>query len=824
MKTERLRFIFPVLKTLLAGALFLLLIGGCEYILPNKPPYVEKTSPEDNTVFSIGSVVPLKANAYDVDGSISEVLFTAPGASAFSDTEVPYEYNWNTAGMPEGAFMVEIKALDNDGEHYTIRVPVRLAGNPLARAGADTTITTSETSYIMRAETPASGTGTWTIVSGSGGQLSDINAASATFTGQACQTYILRWTVTNAVNVASDDVMVRFMHTPSPAYAGEDQYYTDGRSTAQLGAAVPAQGIGQWGIFSGENGSFSDINIPNPVFTGQPCTSYRLVYTVGTACALSTDTVEIRFEQFEIIADAGPDQYFLDGRTAITLGANTPTIGTGTWSILSGTNGVLSNVNDPNAVFSGEICQTYMLRWTVSTPCGTRTDDVVITFDHLPTEASAGPDIQLTGNTRSVNLAANIPEQGEGKWTIVSGQGGELDDLFDPHTRFTGEPCETYILRWTITTPCDASSDQMTLVILDIPSQADAGPDQHLVDGSTETEMNANLPLNGIGMWEVISGGEGFFSDPNDPHALFSGNLCSTYVLRWTISTACSSNYDEVTVVFNQIIVQADAGPDQKFTDGTTSTLLAGNDPGPDLTGTWEIVSGNGGNLEDPNNPATSFTGELGQIYLLKWSITSGCAENSDLVRIAFLTIEELFDERDSKTYSVITVGNQVWMAENLNHAVTDAWPYANTLSYAPTYGRLYTWESAMAACPDGWHLPSDGEWRELEMVLGMDEETSLLEWYRGTEEGGMMKEEGFTHWLSPNTGATNVSGFSARPGGYRTVSGGFGGLNTHAGFWTSTTNDTDKAVYRALHKDKAQIGRDWSEIGYGFSVRCIKD
>jgi uncharacterized protein (TIGR02145 family) len=824
MKTEWSRLILPGLKTLLAGVIFILMIGGCEYILPNKPPYVEKTSPADDAVFSIGSVVPLKVNAYDVDGSIAEVVFTAPGTSAFSDTEVPYEFDWNTAGMPEGAFMVEIKALDNDGEHYIIRTPIKLAGNPLSRAGKDTTITTPATSYVLQAESPASGTGTWTIVSGSGGLLSDIHAANATLTGSPCQTYILRWTVTNAVNQASDDVMVRFFHTPSPAFAGDDQTYTDGRSTAQLAAAVPTEGTGQWSILSGENGAISDVNIPNPVFTGQACTAYQLLYTVSTACIQSMDTVNIRFEQFEIIANAGPDQYFLDGRTAFILGANTPNVGTGTWSILSGVNGVISNVNDPQAVLSGQICQTYMLRWTVETPCGTRSDDVVITFDHLPTEASAGPDIQLTGTARSAILAANIPEQGEGVWTIVSGQGGELDDPYDAHTRFTGEPCETYILRWTISTPCDASSDQMTLVILDIPSQADAGPDQHLVDGSVETEMNANLPLNGIGSWEVISGGEGFFSDPNDPHAVFSGNLCGTYVLRWTISTACSSTFDEVTVVFNQIIVQADAGPDQKFTDGTTSTVLTGNDPGADLTGAWEIISGDGGNLEDPGNPASTFTGELGQIYLLKWSISSECAENSDLVRIAFLTVDELFDDRDSKTYSVITIGNQIWMAENLNHSISAAWPYANNLSYAATYGRLYTWEAAMVACPDGWHLPSDGEWRELEKVLGLDEETSLLEWYRGTEEGGMMKEEGFTHWLSPNTGATNVSGFSARPGGYRTVSGAYGGLNTHAGFWTSTTNDADKAMYRALHKDKAQIGRDWSEIGYGFSVRCIKD
>ncbi len=824
MKTEWSRINSRWIGGILYGVLFVLIIGGCEYILPNKPPYLEKTSPADNAVFTIGSLVTLQVNAYDVDGSIDSVVFIAPGAAAFTDVAAPYEYTWNTAGLSEGAFQVEIRAVDNDEEPYIIKVPVRLLSSTIARAGSDATISTSATTYVLQAETPASGTGTWSILAGAGGQISDVNNPNATLTGLPCQSYILRWTVNNSISQSSDDVLIRFMHLPSPAYAGADQAISNGVTTTTLGAAIPSEGTGSWKIESGGEGVFSDITQPASQFTGQACTNYRLVWSVSTACSESADTVDIRFEQFVIEATAGPDQFYLDGRTATYLSGNTPAIGTGTWSLIAGSAGQFSNPNAPNSLFSGQPCQTYILRWTVSTPCGSRSDDVVVTFDHIPTDALAGPDINLTGTARSVTLAANVPEQGSGRWEIVSGVGGVIDSPGEARSLFTGEPCETYILRWSISTQCDVSSDQMTIFISDLPSEANAGPDQKLVDGSTDTELNANLPLNGTGLWSIVAGGTGGFSDPQNPHAIFSGQLCSTYTLRWTISTACETTWDEVTVVFNEVNIQADAGPDQSLTNGNTSTTMRANNPGAGMTGTWTVLHGTGGNFGDENSPVTIFTGQIGQIYKLKWSFTSSCAENSDEVLIAFLDNQVLYDSRDGQAYFTIRLGSQVWMASNLNFASNGSYAFGNSDSNASAYGRLYTWAAASEACPSGWHLPSDGDWRQLEKLLGMDEATTQLEWYRGSDEGGMLKEAGLARWQNPNTGATNISGFNARPGGYRNPTGTYGGLSGQAGFWSATVNDNNRAIYRALHKDKAQIGRDWSETGYGFSVRCVKN
>ena len=105
-----------------------------------------------------------------------------------------------------------------------------------------------------------------------------------------------------------------------------------------------------------------------------------------------------------------------------------------------------------------------------------------------------------------------------------------------------------------------------------------------------------------------------------------------------------------------------------------------------------------------------------------------------------------------------------------------------DSATYWDTYGALYTWAAVMngeassnnnpsgvqGVCPDGWHLPSDTAWKELEMYLGMSQAQADGTFIRGTDEGGKMKETGTTHWNSPNTGATNSSGFTALPGGYR--------------------------------------------------------
>ena len=141
------------------------------------------------------------------------------------------------------------------------------------------------------------------------------------------------------------------------------------------------------------------------------------------------------------------------------------------------------------------------------------------------------------------------------------------------------------------------------------------------------------------------------------------------------------------------------------------------------------------------------------------------------------------------------------------------------------TYGVLYNWPAAMngaassttnpsgvqGVCPTGWHLPSDAEWTEL---------TDYLTSYAG----GKLKETGTTHWNSPNTGATNETGFTALPGGYRIDSGSFVSIGNYGLWWSATEFDTNNAWFRFMLYNNSDVYRSSNYKELGFSVRCLRD
>ena len=205
----------------------------------------------------------------------------------------------------------------------------------------------------------------------------------------------------------------------------------------------------------------------------------------------------------------------------------------------------------------------------------------------------------------------------------------------------------------------------------------------------------------------------------------------------------------------------------------------------------------------------------------------------------------------DGNIYNIIQIGDQWWMTQNLKVTryrngeaishVTDPAEWKNKKSGAycsynndenkiATYGLLYNWYAVKNSgniAPEGWHVPTDSEWRKLEMYLGMSQTEAISEGWRGTDEGGKLKESGTAHWRSPNTGATNASGFKARPGGYRDsdyAASPFGAMGSWANFWSSTSSG-DKAWHIALSNTESASNRSrGASKGHGFSVRCVRD
>jgi len=197
--------------------------------------------------------------------------------------------------------------------------------------------------------------------------------------------------------------------------------------------------------------------------------------------------------------------------------------------------------------------------------------------------------------------------------------------------------------------------------------------------------------------------------------------------------------------------------------------------------------------------------------FLISVSVLLCSACGEEVVLVTTFT-----DSRDDNTYKQIILGDQVWMGENLNYDAGDVgWEYDDNSTYPSVYGRLYDWETAKDVCPDGWYLPSESEWIKLRDYLGGI-----------SVAAGKLKESGTTHWRSPNTGATNISGFKALPGGRRNTNGFYSDIGTFAFFWSSTKwpNGNTAAMALELGYATESFVSGPHHMDNGFSVRCIKD
>ncbi len=193
--------------------------------------------------------------------------------------------------------------------------------------------------------------------------------------------------------------------------------------------------------------------------------------------------------------------------------------------------------------------------------------------------------------------------------------------------------------------------------------------------------------------------------------------------------------------------------------------------------------------------------------------------------RVHGQAFERLRDERDGREYKIVKIGNQWWMAENLNYYVKDgSLCYDHDEANAAIFGRLYDWNTAANACPCGWHLPSHQEWRYLEMELGFRQnEPPIGNNMYGHDEGGKLKEAGFAHWQEPNAGASDATGFAALPGGHFAMNQ-FWAIHKAGHFWAGE-KDPANAWYRSLTYNDPAIHIFYQEKSGGYkSVRCVKD
>ncbi|MDR3013476.1 MAG: fibrobacter succinogenes major paralogous domain-containing protein [Chitinispirillales bacterium] len=174
-------------------------------------------------------------------------------------------------------------------------------------------------------------------------------------------------------------------------------------------------------------------------------------------------------------------------------------------------------------------------------------------------------------------------------------------------------------------------------------------------------------------------------------------------------------------------------------------------------------------------------------------------------------------DPRDNQTYRTVRIGSLTWMAQNLNFTTDNSWCYEDNASNCEKYGRLYTWDAAMTACPAGWRVPTDDEWTVLTNYASFDG--------AGAAAGTRLKSD--TDWLDEGgiefSPGTNEFDFSAMSGGYRWSCGRFSHVAWIGRWWSATENAAAYAWYRNMGVDYTGVSRDSSSKSYGYSLRCVQ-
>jgi uncharacterized protein (TIGR02145 family) len=224
-------------------------------------------------------------------------------------------------------------------------------------------------------------------------------------------------------------------------------------------------------------------------------------------------------------------------------------------------------------------------------------------------------------------------------------------------------------------------------------------------------------------------------------------------------------------------------------------------------------------------------TKDIGELQAGIYSVT--VTDAIDSVATAADTVNQpipdniVFDIQGN-IYPVVEIGDQIWMQQNLRVTVdpdsvpVTSYVYPGQMTLVETHGRLYTWDVAMnfshedkaqGICPDGWHVPSDEEWKILEIYLGMTrEEADLVNLWRGTGVGTKLRKGG-------------ESGYETLYSGRRSSSGAFSLLYYYEYIWTSSEYDDNYAWRRCLDTIQTTSGRfNTFPKSYAFSVRCIKD
>lgn len=499
-----------------------------------------------------------------------------------------------------------------------------------AFAGADQS--TCNTTFTLAANTPAVGTGVWTITAGSG-VVTNPNSPTSTVTGLGLGINTFTWTVTNGSCPPSvSSVNITRVEAANTATVGTNQVTC--LTTANLTGNVPNAGsTGTWTVTAG-GATVTDPSNPTSGVTGLTIGVNTFRWRISNTCGFTDAFLTITRESPPTTATVGTNQTTC-ATTWNALSGNTPISGTGTWTVTAGT-ATVTDVNNPNSGVTGLSLGVNTFRWTIANSCGSSFAEVSIIREQPATVATVGTN-QVVCSDVFPALSGNVPLIGTGQWTVTAG-GATVTDPSNPNSGVTGLTVGINTFRWRIANSCGFTDAFVTITRQEAPTVANAGTNQSIC--ATSTTLNGNVPMVGTGTWSLASAPSGFtgtvtFNNANQPNATVSGlTQAGDYTFTWTISNGiCTPSQANVTISVIPTTFTANAGANQNLC-GVTSTTLAGN-TATGATGTWTQISGSLASITDINLANTTVTGLTVGTYVFRWTLTGGsCSPSSSDVTI----------------------------------------------------------------------------------------------------------------------------------------------------------------------------------------------
>ena len=452
-----------------------------------------------------------------------------------------------------------------------------IAPPTIASAGGNQSICGS--SLALSANAAAIGTGSWSVISGSG-TFAAASSPTTAFTALGSGTNVLRWTISNGnCPPSTSQFTLGVSLPPTTALAGANQTVCAG--TASLSANTPVIGAGVWTVLSGTATLLSPNSASsNVVAIGNGITILEWSISNGT-CPPSTSTLALNYTGSITVSNAGADQTVC--ANSATLAANTAVNGVGTWSVISGS-GSFANSNNPTTSVSGLQSGNNVFRWVISNgACNPSTDDVSVT------SVSVSPAVVMNNLATcgtNISISATAPVTGVGTWSVLSGS-GSISAVNSATTSVSGISSGTNTFLWTVSnSPCADNTATLNVVQNGTISNAAAGSDQSICGFSLV--LNATPVTIGTGSWSVVSGAANFAS-PTSAFSSVSGLSNGTNVLRWTVTNSTCTPLADDVVINTATVSTAAAGSNQTIC-ASIATLVA---TAPQFgTGAWSVLSG----------------------------------------------------------------------------------------------------------------------------------------------------------------------------------------------------------------------------------------